>query len=124
MYSRIVSFVCLVILFGLSSCRDRSSETEPGASKTSEASDNSSSNIEKVEEPSPNEEINKLQDDIESQQQSIEDLDAFVQMERAKLKENPDYDQSFMMEALEDQQKLRDSIKSSEARLKKLKERP
>jgi hypothetical protein len=39
-------------------------------------------------------------------------------MERAKLEENPDYEQSFMLEALEEQKGIREKVESGEERLR------
>ena len=45
----------------------------------------------------------RIDADIEKTgQQNIEDIEAFVVMERAKLEDDPDYDQSFLLEALDE----------------------
>ena len=64
--------------------------------------------------------INELQREIESGRQNIENFEAFVEMERAKLEENPEYDASFLEEALHDQQEVREAVESGEKRLKEL----
>ena len=71
------------------------------------------------EEPS-DDRINELQREIESGRQNIEDIEAFVEMERAKLEENPDYDTSFLEGALQEQQEVREAVESGEKRLKEL----
>jgi hypothetical protein len=71
------------------------------------------------EEP-PDERINELQREIESGRQNIENIEAFVEMERAKLEENPEYDPSFLEEALQEQQEVREAVESGEKRLKEL----
>ena len=63
------------------------------------------------------ERITALQNEIEEGRQKIENIEAFVQMERAKLEENPDYEQSFMLEALEEQKGIREKVESGEERL-------
>jgi len=67
---------------------------------------------------SPDESINALQSEIEAGRQKIENIEAFVQMERAKLKENPDYSTSFLQKALGEQQEIRQTVESSEKRLR------
>lgn len=66
------------------------------------------------------EQIEKLQSEIDSDRQSIDNIEAFVDMERAKLKENPDYEQSFMLEALEEQRVLREKVEADEKVLKEI----
>ena len=67
---------------------------------------------------SPDESINALQSEIEAGRQKIENIEAFVQMERAKLEENPDYSTSFLQKALGEQQEIRQTVESSEKRLR------
>jgi vacuolar-type H+-ATPase subunit I/STV1 len=71
------------------------------------------------EEP-PDERINELQREIEAGRQNIENIEAFVEMERAKLEKNPDYDPSFLEQALHEQQEVREAVESGEKRLKEL----
>ena len=71
------------------------------------------------EEP-PDERINELRREIEAGRQNIENFEAFVEMERAKLEENPEYDPSFLEEALHEQQAVREAVESGEKRLKEL----
>jgi len=66
--------------------------------------------------------ISEFQNEIESERQNIEDIEAFAQMERAKLEKNPDYDSSFLLEALDEQEDIRENIKDVESRLKDLTE--
>ncbi len=70
------------------------------------------------QEESPDERITALQREIQEGRQNIEDIEAFVQMERAKLEENPDYEQSFMLEALEEQKGIREKVEDGEERLR------
>jgi vacuolar-type H+-ATPase subunit I/STV1 len=72
------------------------------------------------QEELPDERITELQRKIEAGQQNIKNIEAFVQMERAKLKENPDYDSSFLQQALFEQQKAREAVESCESRLREL----
>ena len=72
------------------------------------------------EEEPPDERINELQREIESGRQNIENIEAFVEMERAKLEENPEYDPSFLEQALHEQQEVREAVESGEKRLKEL----
>ncbi len=72
------------------------------------------------QEKSPDESITTLQREIQEGRQNIEDIEAFVQMERAKLEENPDYEQSFMLEALEEQKGIREKVEDGEERLREL----
>jgi vacuolar-type H+-ATPase subunit I/STV1 len=68
----------------------------------------------------PDERINELQDEIEAGRQKIENIEAFAEMERAKLERNPDYDPSFLEQALLKQQEAREAVESGEKRLKEL----
>ncbi len=70
------------------------------------------------QEKSPDERITTLRREIHEGRQHIEDIEAFVQMERAKLEDNPDYEQSFMLEALEEQKGIREKVESGEERLR------
>jgi hypothetical protein len=71
-------------------------------------------------QPSTEEEIAELRREIDSGKQGIEDIEAFVQMERAKLDEDPEYDRSFMLDALDEQEQLKEAIETGEARLEEL----
>jgi len=70
--------------------------------------------------PATDEQITELRREIESGRQNIEDLEAFAQMERTKLENDPDYDPSFLQEALQEQEHLRETIESGESRLQEL----
>ena len=69
---------------------------------------------------SPGEEVSELRREIQSRKQTVEDLQAAVDMERAKLEEDPDYDQSFLLEVQDEQEQLRSAIETDEARLEEL----
>lgn len=62
----------------------------------------------------------KLNEEIEQGRRNIRDIEAFVQMERAKLEENPDYDPSFLEEALGERQGILEKVEEAEARLKEI----
>lgn len=70
------------------------------------------------QEELPDERITALQREIQEGRQNIDNIEAFVQMERAKLEENPDYEQSFMLEALEEQKGIREKVEAGEERLR------
>lgn len=72
------------------------------------------------QEEASDERIEELQREIESGRQNIENFEAFIEMERAKLEENPEYDASFLEEALHEQQEVREAVESGEKRLKEL----
>lgn len=72
------------------------------------------------QEESSDEWLAEQQRKIDEGRQSIEDIEAFVEMERAKLEENPDYDSSFLEEALHEQQQIREAVESVEKSLKEL----
>ncbi len=59
--------------------------------------------------------MERLRDEIESDQQTIEDLQAFVEMEQAKLEENPEYNQEFLIDARNEQQQAKESIAQNQA---------
>ena len=65
--------------------------------------------------------IEELEREIESSAQIIDDLEAAVHMERTKLEDDPDYDQSFLNEILADQDREREEIKKAKEELKGLK---
>jgi len=50
-----------------------------------------------------NERITELRNKIDSQRQTVENLQAAVDMERAKLKESPGYNQAFLVDTLDEQ---------------------
>ncbi|MFZ9938602.1 MAG: hypothetical protein ACO3JG_16315 [Luteolibacter sp.] len=70
--------------------------------------------------PSPDEQITELRRTIESGRETIESLEAFVQMERAKVENDPGYETSFLEEALAEQQEIREAVESGEKRLQEL----
>ncbi|MGA0901262.1 MAG: hypothetical protein ACO3SO_12750 [Luteolibacter sp.] len=53
--------------------------------------------------------------------QIIDDLQAAVVMEEAKLQDDPNYDQSFLQETLADQEREREDINKAQKQLKNLK---
>lgn len=65
----------------------------------------------------PPEEISRLQNEIDRREQNIQDLEAAVAMERAKLEENPDYDPSFLHEVLQEQERDRQEIEAARRQL-------
>lgn len=67
---------------------------------------------------SPDEEVAELRREIESGRQNIEDIEAFVEMERAKVEDDPDYDRSFLLEAVDEQREIREAVESNEKRLR------
>ena len=71
-------------------------------------------------QPPAEEEIAELRREIDAGKQAVEDIEAFVQMERAKLDEDPEYDKAFMLEALHEQEQLKEVIETGEARLEGL----
>jgi len=71
-------------------------------------------------QPPADEEIAELRREIDAGKQAVEDIEAFVQMERAKLDEDPEYDKAFMLEALHEQEQLKEVIETGEARLEGL----
>ena len=87
--------------------------TEPEAQATAQAPQNQ--HQEKLEAR-----IEELEREIESSMQIIDDLQAAVVMEQAKLQDDPNYDQSFLQETLSDQDRERADIKRAEDELKKL----
>lgn len=72
------------------------------------------------QEELPDERIKALQREIEEGRQNIENIEAFVEMERAKLEDDPDYEQAFMLEALEEQQAIREVVEAGEKSLREL----
>ena len=98
--------------FWICACRDNprpadklESEAIPEVSQQEEATD---------------ERITALKREIETGRQSIKDIEAFADMERAKLKDNPEYDSSFLEQAVQEQQEIREAIEEGEKSLKEL----
>ena len=106
-------FAC-VLLAGLwlGACRENPRQADTVESEASP--------ILTQKDESSDERITAIQREIEAGKQNIQDIEAFVEMERAKLKENPDYDSSFLEEALHEQQEIRKSVESGEKSLKEL----
>jgi vacuolar-type H+-ATPase subunit I/STV1 len=71
-------------------------------------------------EEATDERITELKREIETGRQNINDIEAFADMERAKLKENPEYDSSFLEQALQEQQQIRETVEEGEKSLKEL----
>ncbi len=91
----------------IGACRESPRDAESDHSETTAAQEASSA----VEE------VTALRREIQEREQTVEDLQAAVDMERAKLEEDPDYDQSFLLDVLEEQEELRESIKADMKRL-------
>lgn len=106
-----VFLVSSAILFA--GCREQDSTSSPEAVAGDESASTET-------QASAGEEIAELRREIDADKQGIGDIDAFVQMERAKLEEDPEYDKSFMLEALDEQEQLKEAIKTGEARLEEL----
>ncbi len=122
--SVITPLLLLSASLALSSCRDGVVEEE-GKGTDSQASHAVGETApEKAEvvahTASSEEEILALRREIDAREQTIEDLQAAVDMERAKIEENPDYDPSFLLGVEEEQQELREAIKADEAKLEAL----
>lgn len=128
MFARVLP---LSLVFFIGACRENPRETEPAetdahaASEQREASPGHKADtpgeVDSSEAPpSPDEQITELQRTIEAGRETIENLEAFVQMERTKVENDPDYEQSFLEEALAEQQQIREAVESGEKRLQEL----
>ena len=106
----------------LNGCREQAkADKQKDVAEQAPASKNQTNQV-KTEQKSVRKETDsaeQIKQQIEQKKQSIEDIEAFVQMERAKIEKNPDYDNSFLNEALDEQQEIRDSIKSKKEKLNK-----
>jgi hypothetical protein len=104
-------------------CRDNPRQAHSGDSAANTASvsqETGEGTASPKDSPSTDGQLTELRREIQARRQNVEDIEAFVQMERAKLEEDPDYDQSFMLDALEEQQELREAIESGENRVEEL----
>jgi hypothetical protein len=121
----------LSLVFFIGACRENPRETEPVESDTHATSEQREAlPVQKADTPgevdsseappSTDEQITELQRTLESGRESIESLEAFVQMERAKVENDPDYETSFLEEALAEQQEIREAVESGEKRLQEL----
>ena len=117
--------LALSLSIWLGACRE-----SPGQGDTDQPQSPAAASAEEpstaAEEPAPEdpgvlqEQISGIQREIDSRKRTIEDLQAAVEMEQAKLQENPDYDQSFLLGVMEEQQELREAIEADETRLEEL----
>ena len=103
----------LLSSIGLIACRET-----PVRSDSSESTATESESKAAVVSLPDEVQIKELQNEIDSGRQAIENIEAFVDMERAKLDENPDYEQSFMLEALDEQRAIREKVEANEKRLR------
>ncbi len=105
----------LIACLSLCACRDTPQEDR--------ATDLETASPEITNSPAPastEKEITGLQREIKAHEQTIEDLGAAVVMERAKLDDDPEYDQSFLNSVLEEQDQERLKIEEAEERIKML----
>lgn len=100
-----------IVSLCLFACEEKSSDPEQRLPPEPMDGSQFESDLEQLR--STEERINKLQREVESSVQVIEDLNAAVLMERAKLEDDPDYDQTFLKETLDDQE--REKLKIEQA---------
>lgn len=121
----------LSLVFFIGACRENPREIESAESDTHvTAEQREASPVQEADtpgevnsseaSPSPDEQITALQRTIESGRETIDSLEAFVQMERAKVENDPDYETSFLEEALAEQREMREAVESGEKRLQEL----
>lgn len=103
-----------------SDAKAAATEQEPPSASEQVVADETAGKSPAKDSLATEDQIDEIRSEIETARQNIENLEAFAEMERAKVEENPDYDQSFLLEALEEQQEIRDAIESDEDRLRKL----
>ena len=96
----------------LSACDKSSPQTEAWINAAKEAE-------ERIEMEAK---IEELEREIESSEQIISDLEAAVQMEKTKLEDDPNYDQSFLNEIFADQDLEREDIRKAREELDALKQ--
>ncbi|MFK7852223.1 MAG: hypothetical protein AB8D78_14700 [Akkermansiaceae bacterium] len=119
------SLISLVVCLLLVACRDNRQEevvadpvTAPSevaiSTEPSVDQEDQSASQEKI---SAEQEVAELESKIQARKQTIDDLGSAVLMERAKLDENPDYDQSFLNEVLYEQDQERLEIEKARKRI-------
>jgi len=126
-FSAVARAGLLASVFTFVACNGDSQNPEPVESETAvEATleepslDGMPADVIGMDAPAHEAQITELRNTIESGREHIEHLEAFVEMERAKVEENPDYDTSFLEEALSDQENFRNAIEASEKSLQEL----
>lgn len=114
---RILPLISLILL----GCDQAKEKANPAAAPQPSV-DSSSEALAKEEEIAATAaKIEELERRIENSTNLISDMEAFVLMERAKLEDDPDYNRSFMEEALADQEEQRELIKRAREELEALK---
>lgn len=97
---------CLIPIVALSLCAcDNRHEKADSPSQPEPSTEEQAATLETIGE---------LEREIESSKQIIDDLGAAVVMERAKLEDDPNYDQSFLEEILSDQDRERQDIEKAQ----------
>ncbi len=108
-----------IVLISLSLCACRK-VTNEGPSHEEAASTQQSAAKPEIDD-ALKQQIEELEAKIENSKNLISDMEAFILMERAKIEDKPDYDQSFMEEALNDQDEQREIIGEALKQIEKLK---
>jgi len=108
-----------IVLISLSLCACRK-VTNEGPSHEESASTQHSATKPEIDD-ALKQQIEELEAKIENSKNLISDMEAFILMERAKIEDKPDYDQSFMEEALNDQDEQREIIGEALKQIEKLK---
>ena len=116
--NHLLRFILLSALL-LSACSEKADNPKSQNSGAKHPDETQSIGVEQHEEL--NALIEKLEHEIESSMQIIDDLQAAVVMEEAKLQDDPNYDQSFLQETLADQEREREDINKAQKQLKNLK---
>lgn len=108
-----------IVLISLSLCACRKGTSEGPSHEDSTSTQQPAANP--VIDDALKLQIEELEVKIENSKHLISDMEAFILMERAKIEDNPDYDQSFMLEALNDQDEQREIIDQTMKQIEKLK---
>ncbi len=120
--------MALIACLSLGACREQHEEhsvSDPKATPSEVTS--SAGHSPAQEEPTSSEapvslqqEIADLQRSIKTREQTVEDLDAVVAMERDKVDDNPDYESPILQETLHEQEQERLEIEKAQIQLKTL----
>lgn len=119
-FASLLSFGSIMLSLTLCSCNEQkesittSGETSVSTNQESKvsSSDQDSADIEAK--------IAFLEKGIATRKQTIQDLEAAVLMEQAKVEDNPDYDTTFLLEIKQEQDTYRHEIEEAEKQLEAL----
>lgn len=110
-----LTIVRLIACLSLVACRE-----DPQKEGVSDPNATPPELITSAESATHQQEITDLQRNIQTHEQNIENLNALITMERAKVEDNPDYDSPILNEVLSEQEQELLKIEKAKSRLEVL----